>query len=105
MQKYLFAYHGGPQFKSPEEGQKHMVDWQAWSAGLGAAMVDPGVPVTAGVIISKDGITDVSGPSAISGFTIVHAETPEEAHAMAKSCPHISAGGTIEVAKTMDMEM
>lgn len=105
MQKYLFAYHGSPQFTSPEEGQKHMVDWRAWSSGLGASMVDPGMPVTNGVIIGREGITEASGASTITGITIVQAETPEQAYAMAKSCPHITAGGTIEVSEAMDMEM
>lgn len=105
MQKYLFAYHGGKQFETKEEGMAHMENWMAWSSGLGDAVVDPGMPVGASKTVSQDGVTDNGGSNPLSGITIVQAETIEQALEMAKSCPHVAIGGTIEVAPAMNIEM
>ncbi|MBL4645179.1 MAG: hypothetical protein JKY99_01835 [Rhizobiales bacterium] len=105
MQKYVFAYHGQPKIESKEEGKAHMEKWMAWSTGLGDAVVDPGVPVGPSKTVSADGVSDDGGSNPISGVSIVQAETIEEALEMAKACPHVTAGGTIEVAPAMDMEM
>ena len=61
MKKFIFAYHGGHQFKSQKEGAAHMVKWQAWSAGLGDAVVDPGMPVGPSKTVSADGVADDGG--------------------------------------------
>ncbi len=105
MPKFVFAYHGGNQFKTREEGAVHMAKWKAWSAGLGDAVVDPGMPFSGSKTVSADGVADDGGANPLSGITIVQAETMEEAVEMAKPCPHIDIGGTIEVAQAMDMEM
>jgi len=105
MPKFIFAYHGGHQFESREEGMAHMTKWQAWSASLGDAVIDPGMPVGPSKTVSADGVTDDGGANPLSGITILQAETMEEVLEMAKSCPHVDIGGTIEVAQAMDMEM
>lgn len=105
MPKFLLAYHGAPQFKSPEDGAKHMEQWKAWSSGLGDAVVDPGMPVGESKTVSANGVPDDGGSNPLSGITIVQADTIEAALGMAKACPHVSAGGTIEVAQALDMEM
>lgn len=105
MQKFLFAYHGGKKFETKEEGMTHMQNWMAWSSGLGDAVVDPGMPVGASKTVSQDGVTDDGGSNPLTGISIVQAETIEQALEMAKSCPHVSIGGSIEVAPAMNMEM
>ena len=105
MPKYLLAYHGSPQFKSKEEGMNHMTAWKAWNASLGDAVIDPGMPVGPSMTVTAGGIVNGGGSNPLSGITIVQAETIEAAMEMAKSCPHISAGGTIEVAEAMNMDM
>lgn len=105
MQKFLFAYHGGKQFESKEEGMAHMKNWMAWSGGLGDAVVDPGMPVGASKTVSQDGVADDGGSNPLTGITVVQAENIEQALEMAKSCPHVTIGGTIEVAPAMNMDM
>lgn len=105
MQKFLFAYHGGKNFETKEEGKAHMENWMAWMGGLKDAVVDPGLPVGPSKTVSADGVTDDGGSNPLSGITIVQAETIEQAIEMAKSCPHVSIGGTIEVAPAMNMDM
>lgn len=105
MQKFLLAYHGGKKFETKEDGMAHMEEWKAWMGGLGDAIVDPGMPVGASKTVSQDGVTDDGGSNPLSGITVVQADTIEQALEMAKACPHVSMGGTIEVAPTIDMEM
>lgn len=106
MPKYVYAYHGAPNFETKEDGAAHMAAWQKWNAGLGDAVVDPGLPVGTSMTVTADGtIVDGGGANPISGITIVQADTMEGALEMAKSCPHITAGGSIEVAEAMELEM
>lgn len=105
MQKYVLAYHGAPEFKSPEEGQAHMQQWRSWMESLGNAIVDPGLPVGKSTTVTRDGIVDNGGADPISGFTVLQADSLSATLDMAKACPHVKAGGHIEVAPAMDMEM
>ncbi len=105
MPKFVLAYHGKPDIQSKEDGAAHMAAWKAWSAGLGDAVVDPGMPISASKTITAAGVEDGGGSNPLSGITIIQAETMEEAIAMAKGCPHISGSGTIEVAEAMQMDM
>lgn len=105
MPKFVLAYHGKPDINSNEEGVAHMAAWRAWSAGLGDAIVDPGMPVGPSKTITATGVVDGGGSNPLSGITIIQADTMEEAIVMAKDCPHVSGDGTIEIAEAMDMEM
>ncbi len=106
MPKFVIAYHGAPQFSSKEEGMAHMTAWKAWSQGMGAAVVEPGWPVGPSKTLASDGaVSDDGGSNPISGVSVIEAASMEEALALVKPCPHLSAGGTIEIAEAMDMEM
>ena len=39
----------------------------------------------------------------MSGYSLIEASSIEDAHAKAKGCPLLKAGGTIEIAQAMDM--
>ena len=105
MAKFVFAYHGGPQSMSPEEGRLHMDEWMAWMGGLGDAVVDRGMPVGKSMTVGPNGVTEGGGPNPLSGYTLVAANDMEAALEMAKLCPHIAIGGTIEVAPALEMPM
>lgn len=105
MPKYLLIYHGKPDIQSPEDGTKHMADWKAWSAGLGDAVVDPGLPVGPSKTITANGVENHGGANPASGMTVLQAETMDKAISLAQDCPHLSGTGTIEIAEAMDMEM
>ena len=103
MSKFIFAYHGGKQFESEEQGKAHMTKWMAWNDGLGDAVVDPGWPVGPSKTVSAHGVDDNGGANPLSGITIIEAKTMAAALDMAKSCPHVDIGGTIEVAEAFQM--
>lgn len=105
MPKFLLAYHGTLDQMSPEQGKAHMANWMAWMNGLGSAVTNPGTPVGKSKSISASGVTDDGGSNPISGITILQADDMDAAIEMAKLSPHISIGGTIEIAPVMDMNM
>ena len=105
MPKFVFAYHGGKTSMTPEEGQAHMTNWRQWVQSLGSAMIDPGHAVGVSVTVSTSGVEDNGGPNPISGVSVVEAETLSDAVTMAQRSPHISIGGSIEVAEVLNMEM
>ncbi len=103
MSDFMFAFHGGSMPETPEEGEKVMAAWEAWMGGLGEAMVNPGNPVGLSKTVSAAGVADDGGSNPLSGFTIVKAGSIEEACEMAKGCPIIDAGGSVEVAPIVEM--
>ena len=103
MSDYIIAYHGGNKPESPEEGAKHKAKWQAWVDGLGDAAVNPGTPLGKSRIVSASGVSDDGGPNPMSGYSIVKADSMDAALEMAKACPFLETGGTLEVAEVMEM--
>ncbi len=103
MNNYVFAYHGGKEFESPEEGAKHMAKWQAWVAELSDAFVNPGTPLGKSKTVSSGGVSEDGGPNPLIGYSIVKADSLDAAVEMAKSCPYLVIG-TIEVAEVMEMK-
>jgi len=101
--KYIIAYHGGNKPESPEEGAKHMAKWKAWIEGLGDAVVNPGTPLGMSKTVSSSGVTDDGGLDPMSGFSMVNADSMDAALEMAKACPFLETGGTLEVAEVMEM--
>ncbi len=104
MSNYVFAYHGGKRPESPEEGAKHMAKWKAWIGGLGDAVVNPGTPLGKSKTVSSAGVSDYDGSNPMSGFSIVIAYSMDAALEMAKECPLLEIGGTLEVAEVMEMK-
>ncbi len=103
MPSYMFAYHGGKKPESPEEGAAQMEKWKAWVDGLGDAAVNPGTPLGKSKTVSSGGVSDAGGANPISGFSILKADDMEAALELAKACPFLDTGGTIEIAEMMEM--
>ncbi len=103
MPNYIIAYHGGRKPESPEEGAKHMAKWKQWVGDLGESVVNPGTPLTNTRIVSSDGVSDDGGSRPMSGFSVVKADDLDAALEMAKACPFLETGGTLEVAQMMEM--
>ena len=104
MPDYIIAYHGGKKPESPEAGAKHMAKWKAWLDGLGDAVVNPGTPLGKSKTVSSSGVSDDGGPNPLSGFSMVKADSMDTALEMAKACPFLDTGGTLEVAEVMQMK-
>ena len=102
MTKYLLGYHGGSIPASKEEGDRVMAAWGKWIGSLGKAMVDPGNPTAAAKTIAPGGkVSDGGGSNPVTGYSVIEAASLDAAVALAKGCPQLSSGGTIEVAEIM----
>jgi len=97
MGKYVLAYKGGG-IPQTEEEQKQVMDaWTAWFGSLGNSVVDIGNPFGASAAVNG------GGTSGLTGYSIVNADSLDDAVAKASSCPIIEGGGGVEVYETMDM--
>jgi hypothetical protein len=104
MTKYLFVYHGGSAPEGKAEQAKVMDAWGKWMGSMGSALVDGGNPVGKSSTVNKDGsVSDNGGSNPASGYSLVEAASLNDALAHAKRCPILAAGGSIEVAPTIDM--
>lgn len=104
MTTYLLAYHGGGMPETEEEQQRVMEAWTAWYAQIGGAVKDPGNPVGRAMTVSPDGsVADGGGIAAVSGYTIVEADSLEAAVDMAKTNPILASGGSVQVCETFEV--
>ncbi|HLF43161.1 MAG TPA: hypothetical protein VJA46_06495 [Acidimicrobiia bacterium] len=104
MAKYLFVYHGGGAPESEEEGAAVMQAWNDWFGSLGAAVVDAGNPIGASATIGADGsFTQGGGANPVTGYSVISADSLDAALVLAKTCPQLASGGTIEVAEALDI--
>lgn len=104
MAKYLLSFHGGGVPETEEEQAQVMAAWGAWMGALGEAMVDPGNAVGQAKTIQADGSISLGGgANPVTGFTLINAADIDEAVSLAKGCPILESGGSIEVGETIDM--
>lgn len=104
MAKYVFVYHGGSKPDNDEEMASVMQAWGAWFAHMGAAVIDGGAPVGPSSTVHSDGsVTADGGSNPASGYSLVDAADDAAAIAMAKGCPILKRGGSVEVAVAIDM--
>lgn len=105
MTNFVLVYTGGPGMEQSEERrQEVMAEWGAWYGALGDAIVDGGNPFVASKSISSDGVNDgpVGSPPA-TGYTVISAESLDDAVAKAMSHPHIKHGGEVSVHETIQV--
>jgi hypothetical protein len=96
---YLLLYHGGGMPASQEEQARVMQQWTEWFGVLGDRLVDGGNPVSQTKRIAVGGSVsdEANGPT---GYSIIKAETLDQAVELAKGCPVLQGGASIEVAET-----
>ena len=103
MAQYIITYLGGNPPSSPEEGQQHMAKYREWLASLGDAAVSPANPLKGTSTVNPDGSVTAGGTTTMSGFTVVEVESMEAALSVAKACPFLDVGGSLEVSELMQM--
>ena len=103
MAKFVFVYHGGKMPETPEEGERVMGLWMSWLGGMGEAVVDGGNPVGMSTTVYADRVDSNGGSNPISGYSLVSADSMDEAVKMAQGCPILAEGGSVEVAEAFDM--
>jgi hypothetical protein len=107
MANFLFVYRGGNERHAkmtPDELQQNMQKWGNWirEAMQQGWMVDPGDALTpeGRVVNAKKVVTDgpfVESKEVVGGYSIIKADTIDQAAELAKGCPGLLTGGHVEV--------
>lgn len=105
MTKYIFTYHGGSGMAAtPEEQERQMAAWGSWMGEIEASLADGGNPFGRHVTVGADGATSDGGPAAeLGGYSIVTADSMEAACDLAKGCPVLNEGGSVQVSEAIDV--
>jgi len=87
VKKFLMLYYGY------EEPTPEVMDaWQRWFATVGDRFVDSGNPLGNCLEVTKIGSREISpDQGAASGYSIISAESREEAERLLEGCPMISS--------------
>ncbi|ASS48640.1 MAG: transcription initiation protein [Candidatus Fluviicola riflensis] len=96
---------------SPEQIQAMMKPWQDWMGSLAAQnkLVNAGNRLEHDGRVVKPNAVITNGPyveikEAIGGYTIIRANSLDEAAELSKGCPILSIGGTVEVRTIVPMD-
>lgn len=100
MATFLVTYEGGggPP-TTPEAREQMMTAFMAWAGGVGDHMVDPGAPLGPAKTVTSDGVSD--GGGGVGGYTLLKADTLDEAVSLVQGHPFLSRGGTLVVSEAV----
>jgi YCII-related domain len=91
MTDYLFVYRAPTGYRGSPEG---FAAYDAWFDWLGEHLLDKGNPV---VTRTATGTTSPGTDLVLGGYSLIRAESLDEAAELAKGCPIVAAGGGVEV--------
>ena len=103
MAQYIITHLGGNQPSSTEEGKQHFAKYKEWLSSLGDSAVSPANPFRDTRTVNSDGTVTTGSTTSMSGYTIIEVESMEAALAIAKACPFLDIGGSLEVSELMQM--
>lgn len=103
MAQYVIVYLGGNQPATPEEGKQHFAKYMEWLSSLGDSAVSPANPLKNTSTVNPDGTITSGGTTTMSGYTIIEADSMDAALSIAKACPFLEIGGSLEVSELMQM--
>lgn len=92
MGKYVYIYYAGDQ--AGEATAESTAAWGAWFGELGDKLMDGGNPFDdGGKAVEKTGVSTIENFPA-TGYTIVKADSMDEATKLAEGCPLLKLDGT-----------
>jgi hypothetical protein len=103
MPQYIITYLGGDEPSSPEEGKQHFAKYKEWLSSLGDSAVSPANPLKDTSTVNPDRTVTTGSTTSMSGYTIIEADSLEAALVIAKACPFLDIGGSLEVSELIQM--
>ncbi len=107
MANYLLLYSGGDgdMPTDPAVIEEVIKQWGVWYDKLGDAVVDGGNPISpmAKSVSSSGKVSDGAAGTLPNGYTIIKADSIDEAAEMAKGCPVLAGGSDITVLEVIDV--
>ena len=105
MTNYVLLYTGGSTPGTAEEMTAVMEVWGVWMGKMGESLLG-GDPFGHSMRVNADGMHEGAGTeTAIVGYSIVSAESIQEAAEKCVDHPHISFGGQVLVYETFPLSM
>ena len=98
MTNYVLAFRSAPDRAVPEGA---LEAWGGWFGQLGPAIADRGNRV--GNVTRLDAADAASGAEILTGYMVISADSMESAATLAKGCPGLGYGVSVEVAEVVDM--
>ena len=99
MSKYVLAFRGQPD-RQPARDENEA--WGTWLGGLGAKIVDPGNRVGQVERLNAEPAGSAAG-EVLTGYVVVDAADLNAATVLARGCPGLKSGVSVEVAETVPM--
>ncbi|MCP5050875.1 MAG: hypothetical protein GY940_27165 [bacterium] len=103
MPQYIITYLGGDKPSTPGEGKQHFAKYKEWLSSLGDSAVSPANPLKDTRTVNSDGTVTTGSTTSMSGFTIIETDSMEAALEIAKACPFLDIGGSLEVSELIQM--
>jgi hypothetical protein len=103
MTQYIIVYLGGNQPSSPEQGKQQLSRYMDWLSSLGDSVLSPANPLKNTITVNADGSVTTGGTTTMSGYTTIEADTMDAALSIAKACPFLDIGGSLEVSELIKM--
>jgi hypothetical protein len=100
---YVLVFKGGGMAETEAEQQAVMAAWGEWYGKLGQAVVDGGNPFGPSKSVASDGTVSDGAASGLTGYAILQADSLDAAAEMAKGCPILSSGGSIEAYEVFEV--
>ncbi len=97
MNKFLVTYHGSGMPDDPALMEQAKMAFGNWVADAGDAIVDPVHMVTQ---VATEGAPEAVQ---IGGYSIIQADSVEDAKAVLSSHPYVARGGTLQVNQILDV--
>jgi hypothetical protein len=99
---FVLVYRGGSMPETEAEQAKVKDAWTQWFGQLGGALKDGGNPFTpqAKTISSDGSVADGGTSPPASGYSIITSDSLDEATNLAKGCPVLGGGASIEIYET-----
>ena len=70
---------------------------------MGDSVVSPANPLKNTNTVNPDGTVTAGSAMAMSGYTIIEADSMDAALSIAKACPFLDVGGSLEVSELIKM--
>jgi hypothetical protein len=108
MREFVYLFRASEEGRreamgTPERAQRSMQAWLSWIRELeaGGHLASPGQPLApTGAVVRKDAVIDgphVEAKDLVLGFIVVRARDLAHACELAKACPMVAGGGSVEV--------
>ena len=103
MPQYIIVYLGGNQPSNPEESKQNYAKYKEWLASLGNSAVSLANPFKNTSTVNPDGSVTAGSSTAMSGYTIINVDSMEKVLEIARACPFLEIGGSLEVSELVQM--